>query len=162
MSEQPRYEDRLSNENNPAYPSNSHPTPMPTPPYNQYQPQPEQSKGMAITALILGILTVVFSLIPIIAVPLGVVAVILGVMSLRKNIGKGMSIAGITTGAVGVLISLAVFIFTFMALQALNDAGEITLEFSDEIERSIEEYNDDVEGSIDFEIERLDSQVQGT
>ena len=128
------------------------------PPQQYHQPMPPQEpKGMAIAALVLGILAIVFALVPLIAFPLGALAVIFGVISLRRNTAKGMSIAGLITGSLGLLFTVIVFVFTFLTLQALNETGEITLELGDEIERSLEEQQDEFQA----EVEALDIESEG-
>ena len=85
-------------------------------PQNQY-PQTKPS-GLAITSMILGILSVILScLFPIVAIVLATVGLIVGFLGLnqvKKNpefvSGKGFSIAGIATSAVAVLISIIFFI----------------------------------------------------
>lgn len=148
MSEQSHYSEGFEPPQAPPPAPGSYKTSYPPIPPYQTQPPPEP-KGMAITALVLGILAIVFSLVPLLAFPLGALAIIFGIISIRRNVAKGMSIAGLITGSVGLLITVVVFIFTFMALQALNDAGEITLEFGEEIERSLEDQNNEFQTELE-------------
>jgi hypothetical protein len=91
------------------------------PPGGYAPPVAKQSNGMAIAALVCGILTIVTCLFP-----LGLVAAILGFIGLSKaknlnGSGRGLAIGGIITGIIG-LISGAVLVFAvFLAADAVND-----------------------------------------
>jgi hypothetical protein len=72
---------------------------------------PQQSgpgKGMAITSLILGIVSVALCLYWFIALPAGIVAVVLGVMARKRGVGAGLALAGIITGAIGAVLGLII------------------------------------------------------
>lgn len=78
----------------------------PAPPQVIYQViQPQQTNGMAVAGLVLGILGI---LIPF----LGILGLIFGAIGLSKANrgagGKGMAIAGVVLGIVGTLITLAI------------------------------------------------------
>jgi len=82
-----------------------------------YQQDPRsQKKGLAITALVLGILSLPAILTVFGGILLGLVAIILGIVAIRgagkgKNGGKGLAIAGLVTGAIGLLVSAAILAF---------------------------------------------------
>lgn len=86
-------------------------------------PAPTGSDGLAITAMILGILAVVFSWIPflgILAAIGGIVAIVLGGVAMGRvkksgRPGRGMAVTGLVTGIVSVLFATLVTIgmFTF-------------------------------------------------
>lgn len=65
-------------------------------------PQPPQSTG-AIIALVCGVSSIVFLLVPVAGVILGVPAVVFGILA-RKQ-AAGMAVAGLVTGIAGVLLS---------------------------------------------------------
>ena len=96
-----------------------------------YVPPPATSttNGMAIGALICGILSLPVSFIPfvnIMAIILGLVAIVLGFLARRKATGKGLAMGGIIAGAVGVLISIIVIVVTVVALGSVaQQAGQI-------------------------------------
>lgn len=84
---------------------------------NYYPPQPypvQQSNGMGITALVLGIVGLVFSFVPIIGViawPLVILGVIFGAVGINKagrapGMPKGTAIAGLTCSLVGLAICI--------------------------------------------------------
>jgi hypothetical protein len=77
-------------------------TPQPPPPAT---PQPRRGNGLAVAALVLGIVGAVFGLIPLtpffIAGVCGVLAVVFGIVGMRKAKGaphKGMALAGFILG----------------------------------------------------------------
>ncbi|WP_336658851.1 DUF4190 domain-containing protein [Leucobacter sp. USHLN153] len=95
--------------------------PAPTaPPAPAYSAGPVQPKGLAIAALVLGILSLIFVWVPIAGFIGGVVALILGILALRKGQHKGMSLTGIITGALAAIIGLVVSILFFVGLSMLG------------------------------------------
>lgn len=88
--------------------------PPPPPPPPAGVPAPAQpGKGLAITSLVLGILSVLLCLYWFIALPIGIVAVVLGIMARSKGVGGGMALTGIITGALGAVLALILAILTF-------------------------------------------------
>lgn len=87
--------------------------------------QPAKGNGFGITALVLGIVAVVFSIIPIlgfIAFILGPLAVIFGIIGLtRKFTKKGTSITGLILGVVSVIVAIIV---TSIVAAAANSVSE--------------------------------------
>ncbi|WP_432359874.1 DUF4190 domain-containing protein [Sporosarcina sp. UB5] len=74
----------------------------------------EQTNGMAISSLVLGILGVVLNLIPIIPYLLGILAIIFGVSGNKMHIGKGMAVAGIILGSITLAMKVLFWLFVFM------------------------------------------------
>ena len=74
------------------------------------------SKGLALTSLILGILSLIFVWVPVAGALGGIIALILGILALRKRQSKGLSLTGIITGALATVIGLFVTITFFVAL----------------------------------------------
>jgi prepilin-type processing-associated H-X9-DG protein len=90
-------------------------------PYQPPESQPQLRSGLAIASLICGIIGMVICL------PLGVAGIIMGIIALtrinrepRVYAGQGMAIAGICTGAVGLLMLPLIF------LPALSRARELS------------------------------------
>ncbi|QSZ54910.1 hypothetical protein AYX19_19310 [Paenarthrobacter ureafaciens] len=87
--------------------------------------QPGKGNGFGITALVLGIVAVVFSIIPIlgfIAFILGPLAVIFGIIGLtRKYTKKGTSVTGLILGVVSVIVAIIV---TSIVAAAANSVSE--------------------------------------
>lgn len=68
----------------------------------------KDKKGFSIAALVLGIVAIVLCCIWYISIPCGILAIIFGVLGIKSS-KKGMSIAGVTTGTIGLIISLIIF-----------------------------------------------------
>lgn len=78
---------------------------------------PPRRDGQAIGALVTGLLSIPCA--GIIGVFLGITGVVLGIVSLRRIAasegrydGRGMAIAGIVLGSIGIVIGLAFFVYT--------------------------------------------------
>ena len=102
------------------------------PPPAGYGPGPQAPKnGLGIAALVLGILAILATITVIgviLGIPLGLLAVILGIVGLRRvgkglATNKGVAIAGIVTGALGLVVSVAVVVLgaTFFASSGGGD-----------------------------------------
>lgn len=74
----------------------------------------QQTNGMAISSLVLGILGVVLNLIPVIPYLLGILAVIFGVSGNKMQNGKGMAVAGIILGSITLGMKVFFWIFIFL------------------------------------------------
>lgn len=74
----------------------------------------QQTNGMAISSLVLGILGVVLNLIPVIPYLLGILAIIFGVAGMKMYNGKGMAVAGIVLGSI--TLAMKVFFWLFIIL----------------------------------------------
>lgn len=94
----------------PGYPPNGYP-PSPYPPGYIVFPPP-QPKGIAISAMVVGIVSLLLSGVVVIGIIGGVVAVVLGIVALTKAQSRGMSITGIATGAIAVIVSVAFFLLS--------------------------------------------------
>jgi len=71
-----------------------------------------QSKGLAITSMVLGIVALVLSCcVPYVPALLALLAVIFGGVSIAKKMGgKGMAVAGLVCGVIGLVPSVIVII----------------------------------------------------
>lgn len=72
----------------------------------------QQKKGFGIASMILGIVAIVLFGIWQVSIPCGILAIIFGVLGI-KAINKGMAIAGLVTGIIGLLISIFIIILLF-------------------------------------------------
>jgi hypothetical protein len=98
------------------------------PPGGAYGPSPgapPRGNGAAVASLVCGIIALVLSWIPfinVLALILGVVAVVTGIIGLRRTRepavgGKGLAVAGLTTGIVGALLAVWVLASVMIAFQ---------------------------------------------
>lgn len=112
----------------PAYPPAGGPPQAPQYAQGQQYPQPPQGpvtpKGLAITALILGIAALIFAWVPFLGFILGAVGVILGIMALVKKQPKGLGLTGLILSAVAVIAGLIVTIIAAVALFSFGAAIE--------------------------------------
>ena len=87
------------------------------PPADPYATQPRRGgSGLAVAALVVGVLALVTCWTVIGGVVFGLVAIVLGLLALskaRKGLagGRGMAIGGIVTGALGLVLAGALFAF---------------------------------------------------
>lgn len=90
-----------------------------------HQAPTQPSNGLATASMVLGIISIITVLIPIIGMiawilaPLGL---ILGFVALGKPGGRGMAIAGIVTSAIGLLFCIGWFVL-FAAIGAAGSAA---------------------------------------
>ena len=86
---------------------------MTTPPaYQQQSPQPpaqaaSPARGLAISALIVGIVGFLMGLLPVVGALVGIAAVVLGAIALAKKQSKGFALTGLILGAVAIIASVA-------------------------------------------------------
>lgn len=83
----------------------------------------EKNSGMAIASLVLGICSVILFWVPVLDIILSVLAVVLGFVSLneikkKKLEGRGMAIAGIITGFVGMFLFI-VFVILWAVIVSM-------------------------------------------
>ena len=79
-------------------------------------------QGLAVAALVLGIISASLSLLWFISIILGILAIIFGAVAL-KSPGRKKAMAGIVTGIVGIVFSIFIFFIVFLALPSLQ-AGQ--------------------------------------
>lgn len=72
-------------------------------------------KGLAIAAMVLGIVSLVLFCIWYISIPCAILAIIFGILSL-KSTKRGMAIAGISTGATGFVLMVVLYLFLFFVI----------------------------------------------
>ncbi|RIJ54470.1 Ltp family lipoprotein [Clavibacter phaseoli] len=101
----------------PPTPAGTATMPPPPPPYGV------RPKGLAVAALVVGIVAFLTGLAPFFGLIAGAAAVVLGILALRRAQSKGMAITGLSLGAVGAVTSLVV---TLVFAAALGTAGSST------------------------------------
>jgi hypothetical protein len=138
----------------------------PFPSQNPYQPSanqgyqaPPQTDGFAITSMVLGIIAVItcyFGAFP------GIIAVIFGHLSLSKMKrdpllgGKGMAVAGLVTGYIGIAVSI---VFGIMLLFAVNTTNEIGKGLSEVIEQQMELEKERIKAEQEAQKERSNNET---
>ena len=109
----------------------------------QYGGAPPQGNGLAVAALVLGILGVILAFIPLLGVVAGVLfglpAVICGGLGLSKakqpgRGGKGMAIAGLVLGVIAIILGILQATLWGAAVNTVTDPG-----FQQEVEEQLEE-----------------------
>lgn len=94
---------------------------------------------MPIAALVLGIVGLLFSLVPCLgmyALPLTVLAVIFGAVGMKKPAGKGMAIAGLVCGVVGTAVA-AYWLYAYLTIK-----GAVEDEIDKQGKKAVEEMFD--------------------
>lgn len=117
-----------------------------------YGAPPSGSNGLAITALVLGVLAVITFWLPPLALVLGIVAVVLGFLGMRKADevgGRGLAIGGLVTGAIGLLIGLGLIILGALIWNVATEAAE---GWEYELEQELQELED-----LNHQLEDLES-----
>jgi len=76
---------------------------------------PQPAGSFAITSLVTGIVAFILGWTPL-GFVLGIIALVFGILGLRKKQNKGMSIAGIVTGGMGLLASLAIIAMAVLGI----------------------------------------------
>jgi hypothetical protein len=102
---------------------------------------PQQSQGLAIGALVCGIISIVSVCVWFLSIPLGIVAVILGIVGKGKAQrgeagGQGLAKAGLILGAIGVVLSLVLHIAFIAGVSFLGTKAE---QFQKEMEQKAKE-----------------------
>lgn len=70
-------------------------------------------KGMAIAAMVLGIISIPLCWEFLISIPCAILAIIFGILAIKSS-RKGLAIAGISTGAIGFILTVVIYSFLFI------------------------------------------------
>ncbi len=84
----------------------------------EFETGPQPTNGLAIAALVLGIVSVLIVWIPFVGLfgtLLAIVGLVLGILALRRAGGKGLAIGGIVTSGISLVITL-LYLLLFGAL----------------------------------------------
>lgn len=130
-----------------------------TPISSGYEPVPgrQQTNGVALAAMILGILALLGLVFILPGFILGLIALILGIMGVRRanaiagpGARRGMAITGIVTGAISLILSALMLIFGFSVAKQLVDDGvfEACEQYQDDDEQLQACFEDEVERSL--------------
>lgn len=90
-----------------------------------------EKEGFGIAALILGILSIIFSFTMILSIIMGLIAVIFGIIHIAKKSRRGLGVAGIITGVFGIIISIAIIVcIAMVASNAENSRHSFDYNFN--------------------------------
>jgi len=118
--------------NQPYAPSQPYAPNQPYPPYGLPQSPPQ---GWAIASLVLGVISITSCCFYVLSLIFGIAAIVTGVMALRKEGGgKGIAIAGIVTGGIGLLLTLMFILASLTGDPQFTDP-EMTQEIMDSLIR---------------------------
>lgn len=90
-----------------------HSTPPPPPPPAQPPAVSGDTNGLAVAALIVGILSLCAAFVPVVGVVVGLVAVVMAILGMnkaKKGLAgqRGLAVGGLITGAIGLILGLLV------------------------------------------------------
>ena len=78
----------------------------------------DDRKGFNITSMVLGIISVVFFTLWYVSLPSGIIAIIFGIAGKDRG-GRGMGIAGLVLGIIGVVLCLFILLSAILFVGAL-------------------------------------------
>jgi hypothetical protein len=117
------------------------PPPTGMPPVGYSTPGANKPQGLAIGALVCGILSIVLFCFWFISIPLGIVAIILGIIGRGKAQrgeagGEGLAKTGMILGVAGLALSLLITVLAFAGMSFLGSkAEELQRKAQQEVER---------------------------
>jgi len=120
----------------PTPPAQAAATPDLAPAYGQ-----QEGNGLAIAALIVGIIAFLSGLLPFWGFLAGTTAVILGAIALRKPELKGLAITGIVTGGLAVLTNIVATALFVLSILALGASGSV-------VDQAIKEANSETKTQV--------------
>lgn len=93
---------------------------------NSIEEPKKDRKGFCIASMVLGIVALVFFCIWYVSIPCAILAIIFGILGI-KTATRGMAIAGLVTGSIGLAISIILIVFIIIGVSAgLSDALDKT------------------------------------
>ena len=131
-------------------PKQETPPPVAPQPAQQTATTAQPASGMAIAAMVLGILAFLGGWAPFWGFGAGVAALILGIIALKKKLGgKGMAIAGIATGSVAIVWNVIVTIIFMMAVIFAGVGTSAAIKATNELSKVTTTYNSAQQAKID-------------
>lgn len=102
-----------------------------------------QSIGLGVASLVLGILAIVsfWSIIP--PVIFAVLSIVFGAIQISKKCGKAMSIAGIITSIIGIILVVIMFIFAMYVTKEEIRTGRYTEDYIEDYFNDINYYGEE-------------------
>lgn len=81
-----------------------------------------ERKGFNITSMILGIISILSFCWWYVSIPSGVIAIIFSIAG-KKDAGRGMGVAGLVCGIIGLVFCIALYVLAIMGIAALGAAS---------------------------------------
>lgn len=81
----------------------------------------QESKGLSIASMVLGIISVVLFCIWYISIPCAILAIIFGIVGMKKG-GRGMGIAGLVLGIVALAILVVIYLLAVIGIASIGSA----------------------------------------
>lgn len=97
-------------------------------------------KGFCIASMVLGIIALVLFCIWYLSIPCAILAIIFGVLGI-KSTGKGMAIAGLVTGSIGLIVSIAIIVFIVIFGMAVGISDVLNDEYNYNTYRNYRNYD---------------------
>lgn len=110
-------------------------------------PAPIVRKGLAVAALVTGIVAFVLGWLPVVGAAIGIAAVVLGIVALVRRQTKALSITGLALGAAAVVVSIVVTVVALglVAASFAEAAEEAAQESAAPVDEGSDEGSDEVE-----------------
>jgi len=97
------------------------------PPYGapQYQPPKpkEPTNGLAVTSMVLGIISIVFCMLFYFSIPCGIAGLIFGIVAKKNPAGRGVRIAGVWTSVIGLFLGVLILVVILLSVGYYIDKG---------------------------------------
>lgn len=81
----------------------------------------QESKGLSIASMVLGIISVVLFCIWYVSIPCAILAIIFGIVGMKKG-GRGMGIAGLVLGIVALAILVVIYLLAVIGIASMSTA----------------------------------------
>lgn len=81
----------------------------------------QESKGLSIASMVLGIISVVLFCIWYVSIPCAILAIIFGIVGMKKG-GRGMGIAGLVLGIVALAILVVIYLLAVIGIASIGSA----------------------------------------
>lgn len=107
-------------------------------PTTQPMTSAHKTNGMAIAALIVGIVAFLSGWVPFWGFVAGATAVILGALSMKHKESKGLSITGLILGGLATLTSIVCTVLFFLGVLAIGGLGLAMSDYADDIPNNLE------------------------
>lgn len=106
--------------------------------------------GLAIAALVLGILAFLSGWIAVLGLLLGIAAIVLGIMAMKKPAGKTFGIIGLIGGILGALTGLVMTVFFVIGLVAASSIQDTAQKQLDRAQQEMQEEQKKADAKSDF------------